>query len=173
MNVVYDIFGSAEIKAILRNDDKAMEGDGGVIYEAASWFGLVLVSFIKIENAASYCPLYFPWLCSNFSKEMFILSFISSPIHSLFHPVCCWDLYYFIKLLLRSHWTFALVYHFLLCEMLSAHGIVFSWFPSCILCHSLDISIADIFFYIQLLNVGVPRVDPKHFCWFPAFWTSL
>lgn len=89
MNVVYDIFGSAEIKAILRNDDKAMEGDGGVIYEAASWFGLVLVSFIKIENAASYCPLYFPWLCSNFSKEMFILSFISSPIHSLFHPVCC------------------------------------------------------------------------------------
>lgn len=120
MNVVYDIFWSAEIKAILCNDDIAMEGDGGVIYEAASWFWLVLVSFIKIENAASYCPLYFPGYAQISPKRCLYCLSISSPIHSLFHPVCCWDLYYFIKLLLRSHWTFALVYHFLLCEMLFA-----------------------------------------------------
>lgn len=96
-----------------------------------SWISsfLALVSFrdITIEMQLTTALSFFLIYTQISPKRCLDSVSISSPMHSLIHPICFWELYCFTKLLVRFHWAFALADYFLHFEIFSALFSMVSW----------------------------------------------
>ena len=155
-----------------------MEDGGGVMNKPASWIWWVKGSFIKIENAASYCPLSFPYLHSNFTRYVYTLyfhsltnAFISSP-HLLLRPLSLhqsnsyWDLIERFILLTTSSFVKCFLPYFPCHHALLIFFLCPLLLPWCFLCSHL----------LQKLAVKCWRsssLDPKRFYWCPVFLASV